>query len=61
MQHMVNKAFTRLVVGKLISGYLARTGNYKHWTAGHNPGRGGALKTADVQVFGGRNPIQGGR
>ena len=48
MQHVVKKA-------------LAHTGNHKHRSAGHNPGRGRTPKAADVQVFGKPIPIEGGR
>ena len=48
MQHVVNKALTH-------------AGNNKHGSAGHNPGRGGTPKAADVQVFGKPIPIEEGR
>ena len=48
MQHVVTKAYTH-------------AGNRRHGIAGHNQGRGRAPQTADVQVFGGPNPIEGGR
>ena len=48
MQHVVNKALTH-------------AGNHKHGSAGHNQGRGRAPKAADMQVFGGPIPIEGGR
>ena len=43
MQHMVNKADTRWVAAKLISGHLV-----VHGTAGHSHGRSSALQAADV-------------
>ena len=60
MQHVVDKALTRWVAANLISGYLPHAGNHRHGSAGHNQGRNMAQKTADVQVFGVPNPIEGG-
>ena len=48
MQHVVNKA-------------ICHAGNHRHGSAGHNQSRGRAPKGADVQMFGGPNPIGGGR
>ena len=39
MQHMVNKAYTRWVVGILISGHLAHAENHRHGSAGHRQGQ----------------------
>ena len=47
MQHVVNKA-------------PLHAGNHKHSCAGHNQSRDGAPQAADVQVFGGLMPIEGG-
>ena len=60
MQHMVDKAHTRLVAANLISGHLVHAGNHRHGTAGHNQGRSRAPKPADVEVSGSPNPIEGG-
>ena len=35
MQHMVNKAYTRLMAANLISGHLVHAGDHRHGTAGH--------------------------
>ena len=59
-QHVVNKALTRSVAANLISSHLARAGDHKDGSAGHNPGRSMAPKAADVQVFGVPSLIQGG-
>ena len=61
MQHLFNKARTRLVAANLISGNLGEAGGRRHGTAGHSKGRGCTPKAADVQVFGNRIPIEGGR
>ena len=44
MQHVVHKALIRWVAGNLISGHVVHAGNHRHWTAGHNQGRGGLRK-----------------
>ena len=61
MQHVANKAVTRWVAANLISGHLAHAGNHKHGSTRHNQGRSRAPKAADVRVFGGPNPMEGGR
>ena len=38
MQHMFNKAHTRLVAANLISGHLAHADNDRHGTTGHSQG-----------------------
>ena len=48
MQHLINKALTHAA-------------NHWHGSAGHNQDRDSAPKAADVQLFGGPNPIEGGR
>ena len=63
MQHMVNKARTRLVAANLISGHLAHADNHRHGTAGHNQGRCSAPKAvvwAKPMAFGQGVVVTGG-
>ena len=46
---------------QVVSKALCHAGNHRHGSAGHNQSRGRAPKGADVQMFGGPNPIEGGR
>ena len=48
MQHVVNKAHTRLAAANPISGHLPHAGNHRHRSAGHNQGSSRAPKGADV-------------
>ena len=48
MQHMVNRAHTRVVAANLLSDHLAQAGNHRHGTARHSHGRESAPQAADV-------------
>ena len=48
MQHVVNKAHTRLLAANLINGHLVHAGNHRHWTAGHSHGKSRTPQAADA-------------
>ena len=50
MQHMANKAYTRWVAAKLISGHLVHAGNHRHRSAGHSKGQCSAHCICEIRT-----------